>query len=135
MILILGTTDTVNDPPAYTALDVSDHVLTGYKIQVKSEYDSGFRAADGSEHRTRICDKVHISADLGELNATEAAAVMAKVQGDTIDVTYGSPGNAHQATFYKPEVSAEMIVEGNVNGYGELWDIHLDMESVALDHL
>jgi hypothetical protein len=78
---------------------------------------------------------VHISADLGELNATEAAAVMAKVQGNTIDVTYGSPGYEHEAEFYKPEVSAEMIVEGDVNGYGELWDIHLDMESVALDHL
>lgn len=135
MILILGTTDTEHDPPQYTALDVSDHVLTGYKIQVTSEYDSGFKAADGSEHRTRTCDKVHISADLGELNATEAAAVMAKVQSDTIDVTYGSPGYEHAAVFYKPEVSAEMIVEGDVNGYGELWDIHLDMESVALDHL
>ena len=135
MILILGTTDTEHTPPLYEALDVSDYVLSGYKMNVKSVYDNGFTAADGTEHKTRICDKITISADLGMLDAATAAAVTAKVQTDTIDVTYGSPGNVHQATFYKPQISAEMIVEGDVNGYGELWDIHLDMESVALDHL
>lgn len=134
MILIIGSTDTQSDPPTYTALDVSDYVEAGYKMQMSSEYDGGFRAADGTDRRTRICDRISISADLGNLDATTAQAVISKCT-DGVEVTFGAPGNIHTATFYKPRIQAEMIVEGDVNGYGELWDIHLDMESVALDHL
>jgi len=133
MILKLGIDDSTTQPPTL-ALDVSDYVATGYKVQIKPVYDSGFTAADGSEHKTRICDKIHISADLEGLDRTTAVAVMAKCAAETLTVTFGSPSTT-QAVFNKPEVQAEMVVEGDTTGYGEIWDIHLDMESVALNRL
>jgi len=107
--------------------DVSDYVTVGYSVKFTPVYDTAFTAMDGTEHKPVKCTKGHISADVAGLDAATAAELMQAATGsDTVDVVFGSPG-VTSAQFHKAEATAEMVIEDP-----EQWDIHLDIESVAL---
>ena len=114
-------------------VDVSNHVEAGYSITKTPVFDSttAFTNMLGKEVKTHIGDKIAISANLGQLTATEATAICSACAGDNITVTFGNPF-VQTAVFRTPTITTELI-----NETPEEYDISLNMETdvISLDGL
>lgn len=106
-------------------LDVSAHVEAGYSIQKTPVFDTStaFTNMLGQEVKDLIGHKVSISANLGQLTATEATAVCTACSGDNITVTFGNPFT-ETATFRTPSLTMELTSESP-----EEYDISISMET------
>lgn len=114
-------------------IDVSDHVETGYQIQRTPVFDSSTAFVNmlGQEVKDLIGYKIAVSANLGQLTATEATAICNACKADNITVTFGNPFAA-TAVFRTPSLNVELTNENPVE-----YDIALSMETdtISLDGL
>lgn len=118
-----------------TEKDVSEWVAEGMRINSEPVYESEFTAVDGTEYRVLKSRKVKVSVSLEMVGATDAAAILALCEQEKVQLVIGCPYSM-TIDCYAPQVSMEMVTEGDTTGTtGDLWDISLNFESVALDRL
>lgn len=106
-------------------LDVSAYVLEGYKVDIRTIYDTAtaFTNMLGQEVADRIGTAVDISCTLGDVPEAIAAQICTLCDADSISITYATPKKS-TATFKRPEISSTLTAE---QASGNLWDITLSM--------
>lgn len=106
------------------SVDMTEDVLCeGVTIGTEAVYTNAFTAVTGKEKKTRLGDRISISASFSVLDESKAKAIVNACNSDSVTVSYADPFPS-SAVFDRPSVTSVPSFEDGEVSY---WNISLSM--------